>query len=83
MKKVAIDNEDYMTAKMLNLEITDLNGEIKKGVNSKTGNVDIEITQKYFGPPTQFPTKVDFQNGGPRKVVQLTERDVKHTHREV
>ena len=64
MKKVAIDNEDYMTAKMLNLEITSLNDEIKKGINSKTGNVEIDIQQKYFGPPALFPTKIDFENQG-------------------
>jgi hypothetical protein len=51
MKKVAIDNEDYMTAKMLNLEVTALKDEIRKGINSTTGNVEIDIQQKYFGPP--------------------------------
>ena len=83
MKKVAIDNEDYMTAKMLNLEVTTLNDEIKKGVDSKTGNVEVDIQQKYFGPPALFPTKIDFEQGMPRKVVQITERDIKMSHREV
>jgi hypothetical protein len=43
MKKVAIENEDYMTAKMLALEGTTLADEIKKGINTGNGKIDVEI----------------------------------------